>query len=189
MTTDESISRQVATWVWLSLVLALLTVAGSISLTLVAGLKPCPLCFYQRTFAMGLLGLFAVVLLMRTPAAALSIGAVPMVIGGFGVSVFHVYLELSKTLDCPSGLFGVGTAPQQSFAMYILLVIAVMGGCLAARVKLKALTAGCVLGVGFAVLSCISNGPLPSTPNPKFDNSGNRVIVGCEPHWDESNSN
>lgn len=186
MTTDNSNSTQGTKWQWLSLILALLAVAGSIALSLVAGLKPCPLCFYQRTFAMGLLGLFVVGSITRTPPGTLSIGAVPMVIGGFGVSVFHVYLELSKTLDCPAGLFNVGTAPQQSFAMYILMVIAVFGCCFSERVKLKAFITGCVLGTTFAVLSCISNGSLPSTPNPKFDDAGNRVIIGCEPHWDES---
>jgi len=172
--------------VWATLVLATLTVVGSISLTLVAGLKPCPLCFYQRTFAMGLLGLVAVGLLMRVQPAALAVGALPMVVGGFGVSVFHVYLELSKTLDCPVGLLGLATAPQQSFGMYVLLVISVLAAGLAARVKPGFFLAGGLLGVVFAVLSCVSNGPLPSTPNPKFDDVGNRVVIGCEPHWDES---
>ena len=38
-------------------------------------------------------------------------------------------------------------------------------------------------------VSCVSNGALPSKPNPKFDDSGKRVIVGCELHWDKSMTN
>ena len=46
-------------WVIAGCVLAAVAVVGSLALTWVLGLKPCPLCFYQRTFAMGLLAVFA----------------------------------------------------------------------------------------------------------------------------------
>ena len=43
----------------------------------------------------------------------LSLIALPLATGGLGAAAFHVYLELSGTLECPTGLFGLGTAPQQ----------------------------------------------------------------------------
>ena len=97
--------------VFLSLFIALVGVAASLWLSLGMGLKACPLCFYQRSFVIAaagalLLGLGAkngsergLVLAIATLSTA----------AGMGVAGFHVSLELRKILECPNGLFEVGT--------------------------------------------------------------------------------
>jgi disulfide bond formation protein DsbB len=87
------------------------------------GLKACPLCLYERTFMMAL----ASVLFfgwLRSKAAKpdfVILLCLPLVIGGLGVAAFHVYLELANVLECPTGVFGLGTAPQQSLGAYIVV--------------------------------------------------------------------
>lgn len=50
-------------WVWCAFVVATIALAGSLLLSLVLGLKACPLCFYQRTFIMSLVGVLGIGLL------------------------------------------------------------------------------------------------------------------------------
>src|SRR5436190_2221701 len=45
---------------WFALLVALVAVAGSLWLSLGMNLKACPLCFYQRTFAMAVFGVLVV---------------------------------------------------------------------------------------------------------------------------------
>ena len=48
--------------------------------------------------------------------------ALPATTGGFGVAVFHNFLELSDKLECPAGVFGLGTASQQSLGVFVVLL-------------------------------------------------------------------
>jgi len=114
-------------WLWPPLTVALLTVAGSLALSLHLGLKACPLCFYQRTFAMSA----AAVLLMgattrERDARLLGLLVWPLVVAGLGLAAFHVYLEAAGKLECPAGLAGIGSAPQQSLAAYVVLFVSLL---------------------------------------------------------------
>ena len=79
--------------------------AGSLYVSIVMELKACPLCLYQRTFAMAVVGVLATGLLSANRSSALAaLASVPLALGGLGVAMFHVYLELAGTLECPLGL-------------------------------------------------------------------------------------
>ena len=158
--------------VWATLFLALLTTAGSLWLSLHMKLKACPLCFYQRTFAMGLLSMAALGLLApRRHLAIVPLATLPLAVGGGGVAAFHVSLELSRTLECPSGLLGIGTAPQQSLAAYALLLLVVAPA--AVRAQKHEISAGlsllaALLGAAFAVGAVASSPPLPGAPKAPY---------------------
>jgi disulfide bond formation protein DsbB len=104
-----------AVLVWAPLLVALVALvalAGSLWLSLGMGLKACPLCFYQRTFVMGVVAVLLVGLLSgQHHRTVLNLLALPLVVGGLGVAVFHVHLEQSGILECPAGVMGIGTAP------------------------------------------------------------------------------
>jgi disulfide bond formation protein DsbB len=161
-------SRTVRTvWSAAAFLLALLGLAGSLYLSLGMALKPCPLCYYQRAFAMGLVG----VLGMGLPAGVARAGrlgllALPLAVAGLGVAAFHVWLEATGKLECPQGVLGLGTAPEQSLGVFavlvVILVVDVSAGVGAWR--WAGLLASVVLGglLGFA--ACISNPPMPAAP-------------------------
>src|SRR5437660_7401394 len=118
-----------AIWVWLAFVTAVLTAAGSLALTLMDNKQACPLCFYQRAFALGLVAVLGQGLLTGTISSGrLVVLALPLAIGGLGVAAFHVSLEVRDILECPTGLFDVLTAPKQSLAMFAILTIVLAAG-------------------------------------------------------------
>jgi hypothetical protein len=171
---QESSTQAPAGRIWTAFLLACIAVAGSLYLSMGMGLKACPLCFYQRSFAMGtaavlLLGLFSG---RGHRGMALSF-VVPMVVGGLGVAAFHVSLEFNGKLECPSGVLGFGSAPMQSLAIYIALTLAVAEGILQVRrsgerVVLNSLF-GVVLGALIAWGSIASSPPLPPTPTKAYE--------------------
>jgi hypothetical protein len=109
---------------WAALVVAALATAASLWLSVRLDLKACPLCYYQRTFAMGVFAVLAVGLLAGMGRAVpLSLLALPLAAGGLFVALAHVHLEHKATMECPPGLFGLGTVPQQSLAAFFLLVV------------------------------------------------------------------
>jgi disulfide bond formation protein DsbB len=111
-------------WTLLALVVAVLALWGSLYLSLGMGLKACPLCLYQRTFVMGALGVLGIGWLAGAGRSGiLGLLAVPCAVGGLGVAVFHEYLEQIGKLECPAGVLGLGTAPQQSLAVLLLLSV------------------------------------------------------------------
>lgn len=159
--------------VWLVLTLALATTGGSLCLSLLLKLKACPLCFYQRSFAMAVLGVMAIGLPAgRRYLPILPLVALPLAMAGFGVAAFHVYLEMSGSLECPAGILGIGTAPQQSLAAFVLLLLALAlaaararGHGMAAALSL----AGVLLGLLFAAAAVASSPPLPAAPTKPYD--------------------
>src|SRR5437868_14278682 len=90
---------------WLALLVAGLTALGGYYLSLGEGKFPCPLCFYQRAFALGTFGVLLVGLLagMHTRVSLATL-ALPVAVAGLGVALWHVDLERTGKLTCPSGL-------------------------------------------------------------------------------------
>src|SRR5437870_98945 len=84
-------------WAWACLAAALATAAGSLYLSLGLNLRACPLCFYQRAFALSLVGVLGAGLL--TGRGRLGPLAFPLAIAGLGVALFHVNLEIASALE------------------------------------------------------------------------------------------
>jgi disulfide bond formation protein DsbB len=77
----------------LALLLSAGAVAGSLYLSLEMNLKACTLCFYQRAFAFGLVGVLASgILAFREYGARVCLLALPLAVAGLGVAGFHVWL-------------------------------------------------------------------------------------------------
>jgi hypothetical protein len=161
MSRDEGASRATT---WALALLALLGSAGSLALSLALDLRACPLCFYQRAFAMVAFASLVLAATARGDDGHL-LGmrvAATAVLAGLVVAGFHVQLEVTGALECPRGLLGVGTAPQQSLAFFVVLAVPLL-----VRLYRRqgsghglALLLGAVLGVG----SLVANPPLPATP-------------------------
>lgn len=162
----------------LALLAAAAAAAGSLYLSLEMWLTACTLCFYQRAFAFGLVGVMLTGLLAfrDTPARVCLVG-LPPALGGLGVAGFHVYLGLTGWpreaatwyLACPTGIENYGTAPQQSLAAFGVAVAALLVGAVGevrvSRHGGAALLAALVLGAGAAVGSLVANPPM-AEPKP-----------------------
>ena len=166
-------SRSSAHLLW-TVLIAICCVAGSLAsiwLSVGMNLKACPLCLYQRTF---LLSATAVLLLGLTTefrsSRALPLLALPLITGGLGVAAFHEYLELTGKLECPKGIFDLGTAPQQSLALFIivllLLLISLLRGDGANSLRI---ISGLILGLLLAGATIKSAPPMPPTPTKAYD--------------------
>jgi disulfide bond formation protein DsbB len=160
--------------VWLPLLVALAALSGSLWLSVGMGLKACPLCFYQRTFVMGIVAVLGVgVLAGDRHRAVLNLLALPMAVAGFGVAAFHVFLERIAALECPSGVAGVGTAPQQSLAVLTVLLALVVVGVVWSREAVEPFwtpTTGAVMaGVLLAWGAVVSAPPMPPPPTKAYE--------------------
>jgi disulfide bond formation protein DsbB len=171
--TDTSPPR-LTLWTLLAFLVAAAAVAGSLWMSLGMDLLACPLCYYQRTFAMAVLGILTVGLIGGVrPSSRISLLALPAAAGGLGVAGWHVYLEVSGKLECPLGFMGIGTAPQQSLAGFVILTlilaIDICGCCGGGAVgesrgsKIPACLIGAILGAGFAY-GCIKSMYMPPLP-------------------------
>jgi disulfide bond formation protein DsbB len=171
----------------LALVLALAGTAGSLALSLALGLKACPLCFYQRSFMMGVLALLAVGLVAdRSQAGLYGLLALPMALAGLGIAAFHEYLVLTDVLECPPGLLGIGPAPAQSVALFGLLSVALVLGALSrpqGESRRYGLTAGAAaLGLLLAWASVASAPPMPPAPTAPYD-PAKQPLEMCRPPY------
>lgn len=158
-------------WLWAALVVGLVAVAGSLYLSLGMGLKACPLCFYQRTFALSVVSVLGLGLLVGAGRAEhLGLLALPLAIGGMGVALFHVYLEVKGTLECPQGILGFGSAPQQSLAVFVPLVVLLFLDVLSGSDgnRWLSLAGALVLGGLLVVASLIANPPFPPKPEKPY---------------------
>jgi disulfide bond formation protein DsbB len=180
-------ARGSAALTWLACLVALAASAGSVYLSVWMNLRACPLCFYQRTFAFAAFGVLLVGLFSGTQRSGLSLLALPLAIGGLGVAGFHVYLEWNGTLECPPGIQGIGTVPQQSLAAFalltLLLVLAILSGGVAKGTVVAALIGTVVLGGVFAAASVVSSPPLPPTPTKAY--APNSLDM-CRPPFNKS---
>lgn len=154
---------------WLALVCAAVAAAGSVWLTIGMELKACTLCFYQRTYAFSLLAVLAVGLVGRAfrPGLA-SLVALPLAVAGLAVAAFHTSLEYRGILECPTGVFGLGSAPQQSLSIFlvitVLLLLDVIQSWSRGLVGVGGLLLALVLAAGMGWASCRTNPPLPKAP-------------------------
>lgn len=164
-----------AVWNLVSLCLAAIAAGGSVYLSVGLGLKACPLCFYQRSFAIAAVLVLAMMIWLdglRSARAALV--TLPLAASGLGVAAFHVYLVQTGKLECPPALFGWGDGPQQSLAAFCALTMACLAGvCSSRRAEggrnVAATVAALLLGAG-AAWSCIASAPpLPPTPKQPYD--------------------
>jgi hypothetical protein len=142
----------------LSLLIALVGTAASLWLSLGMGLKGCPLCFYQRSFVIAAAG----ALLFGSGGKSGGERGLAMAIAtfataaGMGVAGFHVSLEMRGVLECPKGLFDIGTVPPQSLALFVVLFGALAAG--SRGVHLKRFLLATVLGA-VAAYGCIASAP------------------------------
>jgi disulfide bond formation protein DsbB len=155
----------------LAATVALAALAGSLHLSLGMGLKACPLCFYQRTFVMGAVGVLCLGLLLPgVRRSAVNALALPMAVGGLGVAIWHCYLESTGFLECPHGVFSIGSAPQQSLAAHALLlgllIAALLADAARARADVLVGIAAVVVGLLFAFGGVQSTPPAPAPKTP-----------------------
>lgn len=159
----------------IAIAIAVIGTVGSVYLSMGLGLKACPLCFYQRSFVMAALAVLALGrFLERLRPGLICLLSVPLAWAGLGVAAFHEYLVLSSVLECPPALFGIGTAPAQSLAVFIALAIAVTGGAWCGRQE-SPRQRSCTLFVAVmlgAVMegACVKSAPpLPPVPAAAYD--------------------
>lgn len=168
-------------WDLMALVVSLVALIGSLYLSMGMNLKACPLCLYERTFMMGVFGVFLIGSVRSRDVAPglLAALSLPLAIGGLGVAGFHVYLELTEVLECPAGVFEVGSAPQQSLAAFI--IVSVLAGIGLARSCKGTWLATCIgtviLGALFAGAAIKSAPPLPKAPTEPYT----KPMEGCRP--------
>lgn len=155
-------------WTWSALLVSLAGVAGTIYLSLGMSLIPCPLCYYQRTFMMAAFVVLALgILAGRQQTGFVSLLALPLALGGLGVAGDHVLREARGIMECPAGLLQIGSAPQQSLALFLILTILVLADVLqriqGRTIGAPALVGGVILGAVLAVGSLLSAAP-PDIP-------------------------
>lgn len=173
--TNSSKPSGLTAWNLLALALVIAAAGGSVYLSVGLGLKACPLCFYQRSFAIGAVLVLAMMLwLDRLRSSRAVLVTLPLAVSGLGVAAFHVYLVMTGKLECPPALFGWGDGPQQSLAVFSALTLVCLGGAISARKEvgrgvLVTTTAALLLGAGAAWASIASAPPLPPTPNQPYD--------------------
>jgi len=138
-------------WTWLALIIALIGAAGTLYLSIADKLDigfgmellACPLCFYQRTLMLAvatvlLVGLFA----GPRQSGYLTLVTFPLTVAGLGIGGWHIYLESTEKLKCPTGaivqldeelrggkdslhetLKDLDTAPRESLTVFALLFL------------------------------------------------------------------
>jgi disulfide bond formation protein DsbB len=167
---SENQPERVGPLTWLAVLVAAAAVSGSLYLSLGMELIACPLCFYQRTFAVAALSVLLVGILGGVrPAWRLSLLALAPAFGGLGIAGWHYSRVALGEMVCPDGVFGLGAAPLQSLAVFVLLLV-VLGADVAAgcrqpggecgRTTLGGL-ASLVLGLGLAFASLRATTPVP----------------------------
>ena len=159
-TADTSIA------VWAALLAALVASLGSLWLTMGMELEACPLCFYQRTCVMAVVGILGIGLLLRDQnAAGVGAMALPVAATGLGVGIIHSVLEYTGKLECPKGIMDIGTAPQQAIVAQAILVAFLL---IAARTRVLAAFIALLMGGAVAWL-LFATSPKPVIPNKAYD--------------------
>jgi hypothetical protein len=157
------LERGVLAWNVAALATAVVAVAGSLWLSLGMELRACPLCYYQRSFVMGAAAVLLMAMLTDVrQSASVGLMALPLAMAGLGVAIWHVNLEATGKLECPQGIFGLGTAPQQSLAVQVVLFAILM----LASLRRPAVVVAVLLGALLAFASVKSAAPT-ARPTPE----------------------
>jgi disulfide bond formation protein DsbB len=137
-------------WAWQALFVALAASAGSVYLSAGLGLKPCPLCLYQRAFAFASLGVLLVGLHARYEGkVALGALVLPLSLAGLGVAGYHTRVE-----QRPPGAL-LGSVPRQSLLVFAVLTTCLLLDLLASRgPRLRALLLALAAGAALAA-ACV----------------------------------
>ena len=157
-------------WTTAATLIALIGAAGSLWLSISMKLKACPLCLYERTFMMSAAALLIVGLTTHLRRSSLlPLLALPAAFAGLIVVGFHVNLERTGKLECPLGILGLGTAPQQSLAVFVVLVAVLLIAQFRsdARRQLLPLSAAILLGLACA-WGAIKSAPPPPVPTEAY---------------------
>jgi disulfide bond formation protein DsbB len=177
---------------WLAFLASIGVVAGSLYLSIGMGLVACPLCFYQRAFAMATCAVLAVGLLAGMGRTVpLSLLALPLAVAGLGVSGFHVYLEATDKLECPQGIHDIGgvknlgSAPQQALGALAILTLLLLldGGNRMGAMRLggAAFVLGLLLG-GASAFGCIYSAPPLKARDKPYDPDTEPLNI-CRPPY------
>lgn len=162
---------------------ALVASLGSIYLSLAMGLQPCPLCYYQRTFAFALFGVLAAGVCTGVGRQApLSTLVLPLASAGLALAGFHAYLEATGKLECPLGIASLGTAPQQSLIVFALLTLLLLSDSwqdLRPGGGWSATLGSLLLGIVLAAGSILSAPKLPPAPSQPYSEE----LKGCRPPY------
>ncbi|MFO0926077.1 MAG: disulfide bond formation protein B [Gemmataceae bacterium] len=169
-----------------ALLLAAVGSFGTIYLTSGLGLIACPLCFYQRAFMLSCLAVLGIGHLTRmSRVVAVSALAVPLAVSGAAVAAFHVWLQVSGKLECPAGMLGLGSAPQQSLAVFLPLTLVLAIDCGITRRPgggWPIAVVGLVVGAAFA-WGCIATAPkLRPAPDRPYD-AEKEPLNTCRPPY------
>lgn len=155
------------TWALVAIAISVAGTLGSLYLSMGLGLKACPLCFYQRTFMMSVVAVLCVgIIAERSRADLLCLLGLPLALAGLCLAGFHEYLVLIDKLECPSGILGLGTAPEQSLAVFVALSGVLAAGSLR---NVAAIVASVALGIALAVGCVFSAPPMPPTPTKPYE--------------------
>lgn len=136
---------------------------------------------------MGVFAILAVGLAVdRLQASLYSLLVLPLAIAGLGIAASHEYLVLTDALECPLGLFAMGTAPAQSLALFACLSLVLLGGSLRGSTsgsRRAAATLGAsVLGLLLAWGSVASSPPMPPAPTAPYD-PAKQPLEMCRPPY------
>jgi disulfide bond formation protein DsbB len=167
---SDNASDRVGILTWLALLFAVIAVAGSLYLSLGLGLVACPLCFYQRTFAVASLCVLAVGILGGVrPGWRISLLALAPALGGLGMAGWHYSRVAAGVMVCPNGILDLGPAPLQALVSLALLAVVLIadvavGSRQAAGEGARALAGGVaalILGLGLAYASVTATEMVP----------------------------
>lgn len=123
---------------------------------------------------MGVVGVLAIGLLTSARRCGLlDLLALPLGVAGLGVAGFHVYLEATGKLECPGGVLGFGTSPQQSLVVLAVLLILLEVGAIRSRGRgpfgLPAILGAGALGLLFAIGAVASAPLMPAAPKKPYE--------------------
>jgi disulfide bond formation protein DsbB len=163
-------------WTWAALAVALAGVAGSLWLSVGMDLKACALCFYQRSFVMGIAAVLAVGLVARVNRPGLvSLLCLPMLVAGLWIAAVHTNLVREGKLECPNGVFGWGSAPSQSLTVYLILAAMLAVDVVSSGAMQEILPRVAAIAIGAAV----AYGCLHSNPPPKAATGPDQPLDEC----------
>src|SRR5205085_12095776 len=112
---------------------------------------------------MGVAGILLMAQLTELRGSALvSVLAMPLAVAGLGIAGYHVSRELAGAMECPAGILGIGSAPQQSLTVQAILVLVL----LIAGTRRPVLAVGMVGGALLAFACLQSVAPIPK-PTPE----------------------